>query len=320
MRRRTAVLGVMAIVVFAAGPARGQSYTLPYSKGDASFAVTNEMNAFSSLPSQQANWKNPFAATRGAIWINTGSGPVMATAAVNLELWVNDYDNEWGSGGDGTGGADGWLLEQRLLLSDGGANNDMPQANGPGIFSGASELGVPGTYWQDLDGDEQDTRFQFHLYAWTGSETTYGAALAAGERTADAVWTQNVGPAYCESLGQMPPVASDLNNAAMILESLPGDANRDGKVDINDLTIVLTNFGLSGSPLDVTYSQGDFNGDGKIDINDLTIVLTHFGQSIGSSAAGMAPAPEPGSLAVVAAGLAGLLAYAWRKLGSGQGV
>ena len=118
----------------------------------------------------------------------------------------------------------------------------------------------------------------------------------------------------------MPPVASDLNNAAMILESLPGDANRDGKVDINDLTIVLTNFGLSGSPLDVTYSQGDFNGDGKIDINDLTIVLTHFGQSIGSSAAGMAPAPEPGSLAVVAAGLAGLLAYAWRKLGSGQGV
>ena len=313
MRRLSAVLAVMAIVVFAAGPARGQSYTLPYSKGDASFAVTNQMNAFSSLPAQQANWKNPFAATRGAIWINTGSGPVMATAAVNMELWVNDYDNEWGSGGDGTGGADGWLLEQRLLLSDGGANNDMPQANGPGIFSGASELGVPGTYWQDLDGDEQDTRFQFHLYAWTGTETTYAAALAAGEATADAVWTQNVGAAYVTSLGQMPPVPADLNNPAMVLEDLPGDANRDGKVDINDLTIVLTNFGLSGSVLNSTEADGDFNGDGRVDINDLTIVLAHFGQTVASSAAGMAPAPEPGAVALVAAGLAGLLACAWWK-------
>ena len=35
----------------------------------------------------------------------------------------------------------------------------------------------------------------------------------------------------------------------------PGDANGDGKMDINDLTIVLTNFGTSGR----TWSQGDFN-------------------------------------------------------------
>ena len=55
----------------------------------------------------------------------------------------------------------------------------------------------------------------------------------------------------------------------------PGDANGDGKVDINDLTIVLTNFGQSG----MTWSQGDFNTDGKVDINDLTIVLTNFGQT-----------------------------------------
>ena len=65
--------------------------------------------------------------------MNTGSGPVLATAAINMELWVNDYDNEWGSGGDGTGGADGWLLEQRALLSDGGANGDMMSGN-PGCF------------------------------------------------------------------------------------------------------------------------------------------------------------------------------------------
>jgi hypothetical protein len=240
----------------------------------------------------------------------------MATAAVNMELWVNDYDNQWGPGGDGTGGADGWLLELNLLLSDGTANGDMLGTGQPGVFdANGSEMGVPGTYWADYwtGGNQIDTRFQFHLYAWTGTETTYAAALAAGDCTADAIWTQNVGNAYYLDLQGPPPIPPGLNNPAMILENLPGDANRDGKVDIEDLTILLAHYGLSGSPRDVTYSEGDFNGDGKVDIGDLTILLAHYGDSIGSSAAGMAAVPEPGSLALVAAGLGGLLACAWRK-------
>ena len=91
---------------------------------------------------------------------------------------------------------------------------------------------------------------------------------------------------------------------------LDGDANLDGKVDINDLTIVLTNFGKTGTG----WTQGDFTGDGTVDINDLTIVLTHFGQSLGSSAGpGIGVVPEPAGLLLLAAGLAGLLAYAWRR-------
>ena len=64
------------------------------------------------------------------------------------------------------------------------------------------------------------------------------------------------------------------------LHLLPGDANGDGRVDINDLTIVLANFGQTG----MTWSQGDFIGDGTVDINDLTIVLANFGYGV--SAAG----------------------------------
>ena len=56
----------------------------------------------------------------------------------------------------------------------------------------------------------------------------------------------------------------------------PGDANGDGKVDVNDLTIVLANFGQTG----MVWSQGEFTGDGTVDVNDLTIVLANFGQSI----------------------------------------
>ena len=51
-----------------------------------------------------------------------------------------------------------------------------------------------------------------------------------------------------------------------------------------------------------------------MDINDLTIVLAHYGQSIGDSAsAGLSAVPEPGILALSAAGLASLLVYASRK-------
>ena len=57
----------------------------------------------------------------------------------------------------------------------------------------------------------------------------------------------------------------------------PGDANGDGKVDINDLTIVLTNYDKSTG---MTWATGDFNGDGKVDINDLSIVLTNYDKTV----------------------------------------
>ena len=56
---------------------------------------------------------------------------------------------------------------------------------------------------------------------------------------------------------------------------------------------------------------GDFQNDGKVDVNDLTIVLTNFGMTF---SAGVKAVPEPSALAVLlAAGVVGLLAYAWRK-------
>ena len=101
------------------------------------------------------------------------------------------------------------------------------------------------------------------------------------------------------------------NNIAVLLTPLllPGDANQDGKVNINDLTIVLANFGQTG----MTWTQGEFTGDGTVDINDLTIVLANYGRTLAYSAGPVAAAPEPSAILLAAGGLAGLLACVWRR-------
>ena len=90
----------------------------------------------------------------------------------------------------------------------------------------------------------------------------------------------------------------------LLTPALPGDANLDGRVDVNDLTIVLSHFGQTGA----SWGTGDFVGDGTVDVNDLTIILSHFGQTAGSSPAATAAVPEPGAVALAAAALICLLA------------
>ena len=72
--------------------------------------------------------------------------------------------------------------------------------------------------------------------------------------------------------------------------TLAGDVNLDGRVDINDLTIVLANYGQAGK----TWTQGSIDGDptGTVDINDLTIVLASYNSSVARRAAS-ASAPCP---------------------------
>jgi autotransporter-associated beta strand protein len=105
-----------------------------------------------------------------------------------------------------------------------------------------------------------------------------------------------------------------------------GDADMNGAVGTSDLSLVLTNFGKPG-----VWSTGDFDYNDTVGTSDLSIVLTNFGQTLPSTfnvssysdlsaeaigmmnAAGIKTVPEPGTIALLAAGLLGLLAYAWRK-------
>ena len=215
------------------------------------------------------------------------------------------------------------VITNTCLISSGVAYGDvnvMGQYAYPGYFSGdddATGWGNThpdpspyaqhlGQYW--LPSMTWTASFQFDLKFWLGSETSYAAAAAAGEKVADTGWFT------AGSLDSPNDNTFEYMPSVVLQQRLPGDANFDGQVDINDLTIVLSNFGKTAG---ASWTTGDFVGDGRVDINDLTIVLSHFGQSLGSSVAGNVSAvPEPSVLLLTAIGLVGLVglpAYAWRK-------
>ncbi|MCG9131456.1 hypothetical protein J5I95_07205 [Candidatus Poribacteria bacterium] len=52
----------------------------------------------------------------------------------------------------------------------------------------------------------------------------------------------------------------------------PWDVNKDGVINILDLTLVAANFGQTGD------IPADVNGDNVVNILDLTLVASHFGE------------------------------------------
>ncbi len=55
-----------------------------------------------------------------------------------------------------------------------------------------------------------------------------------------------------------------------------GDLTGDDAIDLDDLSILLVNFGISNG---ATYAQGDLTGDGAVDLDDLSELLVRFGSS-----------------------------------------
>ena len=70
---------------------------------------------------------------------------------------------------------------------------------------------------------------------------------------------------------------------------ISGDADGDGFVDDDDLSLLLANWGG-----DVGWDHGNFNGDSTVDDDDLSLLLANW--------TGSQPVPEPMALSLLAVG------------------
>ena len=255
------------------------------------------------------------ATTNGALWLDTGSGPQI------LVDYLTTYNDPTTHSSDVNFEVLGGTTPDNLQLLNSVGYNPVVTSIWLLSIPDPDYVGVPNSAWWDMNQGQPNGTFQssgafdfvlpgsagaayFRIRAWTGLFNSYDDALAGGAYVCDT--GVYLGQTCAGGLMPVPNLGQDL--PAMVLHpALPGDANGDNKVDINDLTIVLAHYGQSGAG--VGWYTGDFNNDDKVDINDLTIVLANYGQSIGSSATGMAAVPEPSTLVLIGVGAIGVLGY-----------
>jgi autotransporter-associated beta strand protein len=162
-----------------------------------------------------------------------------------------------------------------------------------------------------LGGADVQTGSLVFQYSGTSPAPTIESILAASYQHNFAAGSAQIFSSTALANGWTLGWSDDGSSEVTIMVTLPGDANLDGTVDVNDLTVVLTNFGKTG----MVWSQGDFNYDGTVDVNDLTAVLANFGQFPYLPVYPVYPlsVPEPSGLLLCCIAAICLLGYLQRR-------
>ena len=238
------------------------------------------------------------ATTNGLVWIDTGSGPALLNQDIDIQMLCGGAANSLALMKNL--GYDGTLTYgpqySTWLISDGTATDFGQSGMGDGTFFGGGDIIDPfGVEWVTYQTSTLPDagNFYFQLLMWTGTYNTYADAYAASAKGTADIFVGTT-PVFINSTANGPMPPNDLTNmpAVILTRGLPGDANIDGRVDINDLTIVLAHYNQSG-----TWSSGEFTGSGTVDINDLTIVLANYNSTIEAPRTGAwQPCPSPACL------------------------
>ena len=166
---------------------------------------------------------------------------------------------------------------------------------------------VPGTSTPAVTDKVSITGDQFAIAGQSATFSAYDAngALIDAVTKADTGGTDNIwtvsgagihsvvfsGGNLGEPYGGGTGIALDDLQFDSFVGELPGDADGNGRVDLNDLNTVLNHLGTTDS----LRSDGNFDGAATIDLTDLNDVLNNLGTSAGSSAVVNA-VPEPASV------------------------
>jgi hypothetical protein len=99
------------------------------------------------------------------------------------------------------------------------------------------------------------------------------------------------------------PIAFDAIRVTSVPAPIPGDVNFDGRVDIQDITLVANTW------LSKTDFRGDTSGDGRVDIQDITLVANNWLATEGTPAL----IPEPSSALLASFGCVAMALWTRRR-------
>ncbi|MBN2216144.1 MAG: hypothetical protein JW719_02080 [Pirellulales bacterium] len=116
------------------------------------------------------------------------------------------------------------------------------------------------------------------------------------DRTASGVFSTTYFLSFSDEnlSGEISDIPLNLHLSAAV--ALPGDANLDGMVNVNDATILADNWGGGG----IDWSGGDFNSDGCVNAADASILAANWGNIL-PLPEHAAPVPESGTLGMAIA-------------------
>lgn len=187
-------------------------------------------------------------------------------------------------------------------LPGGGVSGSASAVNGDGsmiVGAGSGESGTEAFVWTAQAGTRS-------LVDVLEGDYNLGAALQGWSLLSD--FDISSDGSTIVGTGKDPQGQTEAWRATLVGNWGPGDANFDGRVNLDDFGILKANFGLGIGGNGVAYrAQGNVDGDSDVDLSDFGLMKSSFG-----GAAGVSTVPEPASglLAVLAA--IGGAALCWR--------
>ncbi|MHB1034418.1 MAG: PEP-CTERM sorting domain-containing protein [Pirellulales bacterium] len=118
---------------------------------------------------------------------------------------------------------------------------------------------------------------------------------------------------YCYGEPAIADSATVLANGGKLIAVpwVPGDADLDVDVDIFDVAVMQTKYGMTGG---ASWADGDFDRNGTVDILDVAAMQVNYGVGVaGGGPSGMSPVPEPSTLVLAALAAGAMVILARRR-------